>query len=71
MGVRAADAAAKLAAEHNLPTLNPPAPANIPEFDQFRLYPVSCYEIQRIVIKSQCQLLKSSSLYSFHANTDC
>lgn len=50
MGVRAADAAAKLAAEHNLPTLNPPVPANIPEFDQFRLYPVSCYEIQRIVM---------------------
>ena len=49
MGVRAAEAAADLAAEHNLPTLDPPALVDIPESDQFRLYPVSCYEIQKSI----------------------
>ena len=38
MGVRAAEAADELAAEHNLPTLDPPALADIPGSDQFRLY---------------------------------
>ena len=30
--------------------LDPPAPVDIPESDQFRLYPVLCYEIQKIVM---------------------
>ncbi len=47
MGVSTAEATA----EHNLPTLDPPALVGIPESDQFRLYPVSCYEIQNIVVK--------------------
>ncbi len=50
MGVRAAEAAAELAAQHYLPTLYPQALVDIPESDQFRLYPVSCYEIQKIVM---------------------
>ena len=50
MGVKLAEAAAELAAVHNLPTLDLPTSTDIPETDQFRLYPVSCYEIQRIVM---------------------
>ena len=46
MGIRAAE----LAAEYNLPTLDPPTPADIPEAEQFRLYPVTCYEIQKNVM---------------------
>ncbi len=30
--------------------LDPPAPVDIPESDQFRLYPVLCYEMQKIVM---------------------
>ena len=48
-GVRTAEAAAELAAEHYLPTLDPPALVDSPESDRFRLYPVSCHEIQEIV----------------------
>ena len=50
MGVRAAETAAELAAEYNLPTLDPPTLADIPKAEQFRLYPVTCYEIQKIVM---------------------
>ena len=50
MGVRAAETAAELAAEYNLPTLDPPTLADIPEAEQFHLYPVTCYEIQKIVM---------------------
>ena len=50
IGVKAAEATAELAAVHNLPTLDLPTSADLPESDQFRLNPVSCYEIQRIVM---------------------
>ena len=50
MGVGAAEAAAELSAEHNLPTLDPRALTDILESDQFRFYPITCYEIQKIVM---------------------
>ena len=50
MGVKAAEAVAEFDAVHNLPTLDLPKSIDISESDQFRLYPVSCYEIQRIVM---------------------
>ena len=50
VGVRAAETAAELAAEYNLATLDPPTLTDIPEAEQFRLCPVTCYEIQKIVM---------------------